>query len=162
MSGDYRLEQIASLSPELYQAVVSELKAFNRAANPDWYVGRELPENAPQPLNLVAFQTSGQVRGGLLGETQFHWLKISILVVHPDCRGQGLGTWLMNEAERIGRERGCQRAFLDTMEYQAPVFYQRLGYEISGRIDDWDSHGHAKFFMTKSLVGVPPSGGSGK
>jgi GNAT superfamily N-acetyltransferase len=145
------VELIASLSPELREAVLQELRAFNRATNPLWYERRELPEHQPLPLNLVATSAEGQVLGGLLGETHFHWLKISILAVRAEFRGQGLGKRLMKEAEAIGRERGCRHSFLDTMEYQAPVLYERLGYQIAGRIDDWDSHGHAKFFMTKSL-----------
>jgi len=145
------IELIASLSPELREAVLNELRAFNRDANPLWYERRELPENQPLPVNVVATNEAGQVLGGLLGETFFHWLKISILAVRADARGQGLGTRLMNEAEAVGRQRGCRHAFLDTMEYQAPVFYERLGYQVVGRIDDWDSHGHAKFFMTKEL-----------
>jgi ribosomal protein S18 acetylase RimI-like enzyme len=147
-----RIELITSLSPELKEAVLSELRAFNQAANPEWYVLRELPENQPVPVNLVAFDSASQVLGGLLGETHFHWLKISILAVRAEMRGQGLGTRLMDQAESIGRERGCRHAFLDTMEYQAPIFYERLGYQTAGRIDDWDSHGHAKFFMTKELA----------
>ena len=146
-----RLELIREPSPELKEAVQCELRAFNRQANPDWYAARALPENEPQPLNLFAFDNHGQARGGLFGETQFLWLKVSILAVHADFRQQGLGTRLMQRAEAIAVERGCRFAYVDTMETQAPVFYEKLGYQIAGRLDNWDSHGHAKFFLTKSL-----------
>jgi hypothetical protein len=42
------------------------------------------------------------------------------------------------------------------MDYQAPDFYQCLGYTIAGRLDDWDSHGHAKLFLVKRLIAVSP------
>ena len=37
------------------------------------------------------------------------------------------------------------------MSYQAPEFYERLGYHVVGRIPDWDSHGHDKLYFTKDL-----------
>jgi ribosomal protein S18 acetylase RimI-like enzyme len=57
----------------------------------------------------------------------------------------------MELAEREAVARGCRHAFLDTMDYQAPDFYQKLGYQIAGKLDDWDSHGHAQFLFTKQL-----------
>lgn len=146
-----RLELITVVSPELREVVQRELRAFNRAANPDFYGARELPENAPQPLNLIAFDRASQPRGGLFGETCLLWLKVNILTVASGHRNQGLGTQLMREGERIGIARGCQFAYVDTMEYQAPAFYEQLGYTIAGRLPNWDSHGHAKILLTKTL-----------
>jgi len=144
-----RIELVENASPELLEAVQMHLREYNRAANPDWYAARSFSE--PLPLQLFAFAESGAPLGGLLAETQFLWLKISILVVLPDFRRQGLGQQLMQKAESIALARGCRLAYLDTMEYQAPRFYEKLGYSVVGRLDNWDSHGHAKLFMTKEL-----------
>src|ERR1044071_176205 len=101
-----RIEQIDNPSAELRQTVLSQLKAFNRAANPAWYAAREAAE--PLPLQLFAFDVNGQPQGGLFGETQFSWLKVHILAVHEESRSQGIGTRLMNEAETIAMKRGCE------------------------------------------------------
>jgi hypothetical protein len=37
------------------------------------------------------------------------------------------------------------------MDYQAPAFYQKLGYQIAGKLEDWDSLGHSKYLFTKQL-----------
>lgn len=148
-----RIEQITDVSPELRETVLRELRKFNRASSPDFYAARELPENAPQPLNLFAFRDEGQPCGGLFGETSLLWLKVHLLVVQPASRQRGIGTRLMREAEQIAITRGCRHAYVDTMEYQAPAFYEQLGYEVSGRLPNWDSHGHAKVFLTKLLTG---------
>jgi len=89
--------------------------------------------------------------GGLMAETQFKWLKVLLMAVAEGHRGRGVGRGLLAIAEREASARGCEYAFLDTMEYQAPGFYQKLGYVVAGRLEDWDSHGHAKFFFTKRL-----------
>jgi hypothetical protein len=55
--------------------------------------------------------------------------------------------------KQIGGLMGeTQFAYVDTFDYQAPDFYRKVGFEVSGRLDNWDSHGHAKIFLTKQLA----------
>jgi ribosomal protein S18 acetylase RimI-like enzyme len=131
------------------------LREHNWAANADYMRLWEQPENAARPLIILA-EDDHTVIGGLLAETQFHWLKISIIAVHPEFRTRGVGTALLVKAERLARARGCRHAFVDTMDYQAPRFYLRLGFEIAGEIPNWDSHGHVKYYLTKELAGLRP------
>jgi ribosomal protein S18 acetylase RimI-like enzyme len=69
----------------------------------------------------------------------------------PAWRSRGIGAELLAEACRQAVALGCRYAYVDTMEYQAPRFYLAHGFEIVGRIPDWDSHGHAKLHLTKRL-----------
>jgi hypothetical protein len=52
------------------------------------------------------------------------------------------------EAEAVGR--GCHSAFLDTFSYQARPFYEKLGYEVFGALDDYP-RGLQRFYMRKRL-----------
>jgi hypothetical protein len=52
------------------------------------------------------------------------------------------------EAEAI--RRGCHGAFLDTFSYQARPFYEKLGYEVFGTLEDYPP-GHQRFYMRKRL-----------
>jgi ribosomal protein S18 acetylase RimI-like enzyme len=139
------------LSPEMREAVCAPLRNYNRSKNAEFFTKRELPENAARHLNLIARNESGQIVGGLIAETQFSWLKIEILSVADNSRRQGTGTMLMNAAETEARARGSRYAFLDTMSYQAPGFYEKLGYTVAGKLDDWDSHGNTKLLFVKRL-----------
>lgn len=139
-------------SPELQEAINALLRAYNRERNPVFYGLRELPQHLPKPLNLVAYGSDRAVIGGLLAETQFEWLKIHILVVAEHVRGQGIGRRLMTMAEDEAKRRGCKRAFVDTMGFQSPDFYPRLQYQLAGKLENWDSHGHGKYLYTKRLV----------
>jgi ribosomal protein S18 acetylase RimI-like enzyme len=133
------------------ETVYAELRSFNRAANPELRAKCDDPANDAVPLSVIAYDAEGAVAGGLFGETQFSWFKLSIMAIRADLRGQGFGRELVARAEAEARRRGCRYVFLDTMSYQAPGFYERLGYRVTGRIEDWDSHGHAKYFFTKTL-----------
>ena len=48
-------------------------------------------------------------------------------------------------------KRGCRIAFVDTMDFLAPGFFQKLGYQNVGEVADWDSQGHARLLFTKHL-----------
>jgi ribosomal protein S18 acetylase RimI-like enzyme len=146
---DYQL--VASLTDETRAAVAAPLRAYNRAQSPAFYAARDLPENAPKPLNVVAVDPAGKIVGGLIGETQFAWLKVSIVAVAEHARRCGVGRRLIELAEQEAVARGCRHVFLDTMDYQAPGFYQNLGYQLASKIDDWDSYGHAQYRFTKQL-----------
>lgn len=102
-------------------------------------------------LVLCLRDDDGRVRGGLLGSTVWGWLQISQLWVAAELRGTGQGVALMRAAEAEGVRRGCHHALLDTFDFQARGFYERLGYETFGELSDFPT-GHTRFFMRKLLV----------
>jgi ribosomal protein S18 acetylase RimI-like enzyme len=101
-------------------------------------------------LSLVARTDDGAVIGAALGETGRGWLHVSVLWVDERSRGRGLGTKLMIAMEAEAVRRGCRGAYLDTFSYQARPFYEKLGYEVFGTLDDYPA-GHQRFYMRKRL-----------
>jgi ribosomal protein S18 acetylase RimI-like enzyme len=136
---------------ELREAMTTPLRVYNREQNPVFFAARDEPAKAPKPIYIVLYDDAGEIAGGLIGKSQFAWLKIEIMSVRADLRRRGVGSELMRMAEEEGVRRGCKYAFLDTMSYQAPDFYRKRGYRVAGEIVDWDSHGHTKFCFTKAL-----------
>ena len=127
------------------------LRTFNRQSNPEWWDRMDEAGEAA-PLTVVLRESGVGVIGGLCAKTVLSWLKIDIMVVDPAFRGRGMGTSMLELAEREAFSRGCRYSFVETMEFQAPGFYRRHGYDEVASIPDWDSHGHSKFFFTKRLV----------
>ncbi|HTV46294.1 MAG TPA: GNAT family N-acetyltransferase [Stellaceae bacterium] len=100
---------------------------------------------------LVRDPDSGEVVGGLLGRTSFGLLYIDRFFLPEGLRRQRLGTRIIRAAEEEGVRRGCSRAILSTLSFQAPGFYERMGWQVLGRID-CDPPGHTRFMMTKTLA----------
>ena len=123
------------------RAVARGLLAFNEA-----WIG---PSNE-QPVRLVARDDLGVV-GGLLGSTRWKWLYVAKLWVDERGRGKGIGTQLLAAAEELARTRGCTDASLDTFEYQARTFYEKLGYELFGTLDGFPP-GYRQFYLRKRLL----------
>ena len=145
------IETIAEPSTAQIEAVNSILRVHNQSANSDFWEARGRIENEPVPIQLFASDEVGGVSGGLFGSTQFAWLKVDVMALVEAARGEGIGRALLEKAESIARKRGCLRAYVDTMDYQAPEFYEKMGYTVAGKLSDWDSHGHDKYFFVKSL-----------
>lgn len=97
-------------------------------------------QNAPPAnfklLGIFLKDADGKTIGGLWGRSAYEWLFIELLFVPEELRGQGVGTSLLRQAEEIARARGCTGVWLDTFEFQALPFYQKLGYSIFGELKD--------------------------
>ena len=139
MNIDIRLTDDAG--DEIRNAIRDPLVAYNAQK-----VG---PSNY-KSLAVVISDASDTILGGLSGGTAYGWLYIEFLFVPEPLRGQGLGTKLMTRAEAEVIARGCHSAALDTHEFQARDFYQRMGYECFGELDNYPA-GFSRYFMRKAL-----------
>jgi ribosomal protein S18 acetylase RimI-like enzyme len=75
---------------------------------------------------------------------------LNSLWVDERYRRQGIGGHLMAVAEEEALARGCHQVVLFTYVLQAPGFYERCGYRIVGRVDDYPTGTPALWFQ-KSL-----------
>lgn len=103
-----------------------------------------------QPLAVFLKNADGRIVGGLEGSTYWGWLNIRLLWVSEDLRGSGHGRKLVEAAEKCAVDRGCHGAVVDTFSFQAREFYEALGYEMFGTLDDFPT-GHQRVYMKKSI-----------
>jgi GNAT superfamily N-acetyltransferase len=99
---------------------------------------------------LVRDPETKKVVGGLLGRTSLGLLRVERFFLPEDLRRGRLGSRILAMAEDEGRRRGCTRAVLSTLHFQAPGFYLKQGWEVAARID-CEPPGHTRFYMTKKL-----------
>jgi ribosomal protein S18 acetylase RimI-like enzyme len=113
---------------------------FARTGVVDWH-----------PVGFFLRSRRGEWLGGLTGYIWAGWLHVNFLWVSETLRGKRHGTRLMDAAEAMARERGAVAATLETFTHQAPAFYEKRGYSVFGRLDDYPP-GHAKLFLSKRLA----------
>jgi len=60
---------------------------------------------------------------------------LTILAIHPDFQGQGLGKLLLSNLLELAQKRGLERATLEVGENneKALNLYQKFGFKIAGR-----------------------------
>ena len=99
---------------------------------------------------LVSDPVSHEVIGGALGHTSLGLAFIDLVFQPTEVRGQDVGRRMMRMAEDEARRRGCRAVVLYTISFQAPGFYERLGYRRFGAID-CDPPGTSRIFFVKEL-----------
>ncbi len=125
--------------PEDERAVLDGLMAYNEAAGgPHGYL----------PIAVLLKDDSGTTVGGLTGRAIYDWLFIELLHIPESFRGQGVGTKLMAKAEEFARQHGLAGIWLDTYDFQARGFYEKLGFAVFGTIDG-HPRGGARYFLEK-------------
>jgi len=122
--------------------VQERLREFNRSKVGD--------EDHHQRLAIFIRDPEQQILGGLLGDTYWGWLYVSILWIDERLRSQGYGERLLAAAEQEAVRRGCKHAHLDTMSFQALPFYEKHGYEVFGVLEDLPE-GRKRYFLQKTL-----------
>jgi ribosomal protein S18 acetylase RimI-like enzyme len=100
------------------------------------YVGAER-DNPGISIRLVVKDATGQVMGGLMAWTTLRNMILDDVWLAERCRGRGLGTRLMTDAERIARDAGCIACQTYSFSFQAPQFFQKLGYQAYGVSDGY-------------------------
>jgi GNAT superfamily N-acetyltransferase len=133
----------AERNPQAEAVVTSGLAAFNKAV-----FGRV----DAQTLDiLVRDAETGEIVGGLLGHSSLGLLFLDLLYLPEHLRAAGIGSRIIALAEDEARRRGCTAAFVYTVTFQAPGFYERHGYRRFGEIA-CPPDGVTRIFFTKSLA----------
>jgi len=102
-------------------------------------------------VRLAIFDAQGNLCGGLLGATGWSWLNIDILFVELPLRHTGLGRELVRRAIEIAQVRGCIGAMLDTFDFQARGFYEKLGFSVFGELANMPP-GHTRYWMRREIA----------
>ena len=80
---------------------------------------------------------SGELIAGFSGHTWGGVCVVTHLWVDRQYRGRGMGQTVLQSAEAEARRRNCAHLILATHSFQAPRFYERLGYHRICTVEDW-------------------------
>ncbi len=91
-----------------------------------------------------------EIIGGIRGTYNISgWLYINALWVDKNYRNQGYATLLMQSIENEAKEKGCKNSYLNTISFQAPKFYMKLGYKKFAELENFHLEYNKVFLMKK-------------
>lgn len=139
-------------SDEREEYLVEKIREFNRTHFELWEKNHD-SQYAPAPLHIFVLDQEGTVVGGLIARTHSlrAWLEIALLWVSEEMCCQGIGRELMERAEAEAIKRGCLYARTATSYFQAPGFYEKLGYSLYGKLENCPP-GDTCFYYCKNLL----------
>ena len=99
---------------------------------------------------LTVRGAKGRVLGGLILQSYWKESYVELLWLSEKARRLGYGRRLMQEAERRARRRGSRLLHLNTYSFQAPGFYEKLGFTRFGGMAG-SPRGASRHFYVKRL-----------
>lgn len=133
-------------NPAAMQELSEGIQDFNRQALSELEEVREETRFA-----VLAHDSEGRLRGGIRANAYWNTLHIELFWLDAATRGRGVGSQLLQAAERFATDRGYAHACAETTDWQARPFYEQHGYIVFGRFDG-QPEGHSTYFMRKTLI----------
>lgn len=90
-----------------------------------------------------------EVLGGIIVCFLWKGMEIQSLWVDESVRKEGWGKKLLEGAEEEAKKRGCTIAYTNTFSWQAPEFYEKFGYTLFGKLEEFPEGNTLKYFYKK-------------
>ena len=96
----------------------------------------------------------GVMQGGLIAKRKGNWLCIEYLWVSEATRGRGLGSELMQEAERQAQALGCSHLLVDTFELPGAAVLSEIRLSAADVAARLPARGDAASLFVESAVTI--------
>jgi ribosomal-protein-alanine acetyltransferase len=123
-----------------------EIECFDKEAFAKQQIAHLLTDH--DSTGLIA-ELNDEIAGFVIGKTHRKWKSttghILTINVSPKHRRKGIGLRLLQEIERIFKNKGVKVCFLEAREDNTAALnlYQRFGYEEVGRFENYYGNSHA-------------------
>jgi len=101
-------------------------------------------------VSILIKDDNDSVLGAIVVSFLWNGMHIDTLWVDKSIRSQGWGRKLIEAAEEEAIQRHCTVSFTDTFTWQAPGFYEKLGYTEFGKVENFPE-GNSLIYYKKEL-----------
>jgi GNAT superfamily N-acetyltransferase len=145
---DYHIELSLEENKEFAAFMGSQIREFNNEHSIHHKEARK--EGAIQPIHIMVTDDNKKWLGGISARVYWNWLEIDHFWFSEPFRGKGIGRDLLKKIEEIAIEKGASNSLLTTFDFQARTFYEKYGYLVVGKIEDYPP-GSTFYTMVKAL-----------
>jgi GNAT superfamily N-acetyltransferase len=135
------IEMSAASGPADRDAILAPLRVYNDQMT-GWSGNSAI-------LGVLLRDAQGKVEGGLFGKLGYDWFKLEFAFLPAHRRGGRLGARILSTLEQAAVARGARGVWMQSFSFQAPGFYQKLGYREIGILKDRPP-GYSDSFLTKT------------
>ena len=123
----------SNLSSRNREYLEHSLEAYNFSKNP--YMNPKIYDQM-DAFGFYAYDHD-QVVGGAYGSLDDgYWCHLKLLFVEAEYRGQDIATRLIEQVEQFAKTHHCVGVRTETWSFQARGFYEKLGFELYGQLDN--------------------------
>ncbi len=90
--------------------------------------------------------------GGAIGKITDNACHIELLGVIDSYRKQKIGSNIIEFVIEYAKKMGCIQVTVNTLNFQARLFYEKQGFKVFGVLDDFPKKGFQKFYMRKVIA----------
>ena len=120
---EYEIKELSEQEVEVIQSKLDEYLEAMVPAEPG------TPEHEEFVL-CVKDDDGNVIAGAIVNIYMWGRAVLSTLWAEEKYRGEGLGSMLIKEAERMVKEKGCRVMCLATVDFMARPFYEKHGYKV--------------------------------
>ncbi len=146
---EYNFVLTETVNKEYRDSIDSKLMEYNIAQS-DYFLEVRKPERGRKPLDIFLCDREGSIVGGITALMLWDWLHIERLYLDSKLRRKGYGKQLISQLEGAAKQKGCDHAQVRTFSFQARGFYEKLGYQVVGTLDDYPD-GYTLYWLRKDL-----------
>ncbi|OMF18116.1 GNAT family N-acetyltransferase [Paenibacillus amylolyticus] len=144
MNDEDELQIVFEDNDEDYKTVCNNLYNYNLKET------KGLLTKPGRSINLFLRDKTGKAVSGIFCATYCETLYIDNFWIDEEHRKKGYGKSLIMQAENMASQLGCKLSHTSTFSYQSPEFYQNMGYNVFGVIDEYPD-GIIQYFLKKRL-----------
>lgn len=139
----YQLSVESKIAPELK---AQYLACYNSGNIPKSY----------EYFSIFIMSTADEIIAGAIGKIKtidgIYFCKVEEFWVDEACRGQNLGTKMMDQIIRYAQSKSCKFIKLYTLDFLARGFYEKLGFTVIATFPKTASpHSYEQYMLIKNL-----------
>jgi|GEM_PF-605413 len=100
----------------------------------------------------IVYRRDENIVAGAIAVIVHDWAYVETVWVDDSLRGQGIGRKLMLAVESYAKQIGLNGIWLYTIDFQAPDFYRKLGYQQIGILPNRPQGHRASYFAKTDLI----------
>lgn len=104
-----------------------------------------------KPFIIYAENDVSEPVGGIKGDVFGTLCRVFTVWIDEQYRHRGLGRDLFTTLDRFAKKNNCAMIQLDTAEFQAKGFYEKLGYQVIAILPD-NFMGYTSYILRKKLI----------